>query len=494
MAVATEKIPQSSEMDNGFEVTWQGPDDPSNPRNWTTGKKWQNVLLISVQATLSPMASTMLAVTGTAIAHDFHLTDTYTPSLPTALFVLGFGLGPLFLAPLSELYGRRIIYVSCFVAFTITNILCAVAPDMAALAVFRLLSGMAGSAGPSIGGGTIGDMFPPETRGRAQSVYSFGPTGGSALGGIIGAFILAGTGKWRWVPWIMAIASGVTSVVSFLFLNESFAPLILRKKAAKQRSSSGNNDYRSAFDSTLGHRQLLSRSLTRAARMLVMAPACTAMSIYMALIYGILYLHMVTLPLLYGSEPLYGLPSYRWPASLTGLSYLGVGFGSFAGVFVCAVGLNRTYDLMKARASHQEGSMENRGPEYRMPLMQIGACIVPAGLLVFTFTAREDVHWIVPLIGAAIFSMGMLMTYICVTTYLVDSFDHYSASALAAMTLTRSVLGFVFSLIGFKLYESLGYQWGTLLLAMLCVVMMPLPTIFYFQGPRLRNMGHGSKL
>ncbi|QKX55383.1 uncharacterized protein TRUGW13939_02475 [Talaromyces rugulosus] len=489
MVPSTVLVSHKSEAETTYEVSWDGPDDVANPLNWSSARKWQNVVLVSIQATLSPMASVMLAVTSTAVTADFHQTDLYTPSLPTALFVLGFGLGPLFLAPLSELYGRRIIYLSCFTAFTVSNILCAVAPNMAALVVFRLVCGMAGSAGPSIGGGTIRDMFTPETRGRAQSVYSFGPTGGSALGGIIGSFILAGTGNWRWVLWVMAIASGITSVVSFFFLYETYPPYLLRKKARHLRASTGNDAHHSSYDSPLGHRQLLARTLTRAMHMLITAPACTAMSVYMALIYGILYLHMVTLPLLYSSKPVYGLPSYEWPAALTGLSYLGVGVGSFGGVLVCALCLNRTYMMMKERAVRKGLPTETKYPQFRIPLMQVGACIVPLGLFIFAFTARTYVHWIAPLIGAAVFSAGMLITYVCVTTYLVDSFDQYAASALAAMTLVRSIMGCIFSLIGFRLYESLGYRWGTLMLALLCVLAMPLPALFYFIGPRFLRLG-----
>ncbi len=207
-------------------------------------------------------------------------------------------------------------------------------------------------------------------------------------------------------------------------------------------------------------------------------------------IYGILYLHMVTLPLLFSSEPLYGLPSYRWPADLTGLSYLGVGLGSVAGAFLAATFLNRSFVSMKERAARRNGNVpDERTPEYRMPFMQIGACIVPAGLLIFALTAREDVHWIAPLIGAAVFSTGMLMTYICVTTYMVDSFETYAASALAAVTVSRSVLGCIFAFIGNGLYKRLGYEWGTLLLTFMCLVITPLPAVFYYWGPKLRKMG-----
>lgn len=206
--------------------------------------------------------------------------------MPTALFVLGFGLGPLFLAPLSELYGRRIIYLSCFAMFTIFNVCCAVAPNIAALCVFRLLCGMAGSAGPSIGGGTIGDMFDPETRGRAQSFYSFGPTGGSAIGGVVGGFILRGLGSWRWLCWIMAIAAAVVCVLSAAFLRETYPPFLLRRKAQKMRQASGNPLYHSEYDldapGRAGYVKILT-TITRAARMLFTSPVCAAMSTYMAL-------------------------------------------------------------------------------------------------------------------------------------------------------------------------------------------------------------------
>lgn len=232
------------------------------------------------------MASVVLAVASQSISDDFGLTDSYTPSLPTALFVLGFGLGPLFLAPLSEIYGRRIIYLSCFLLFTILNICCAVAPNIAALCVFRLFSGMTGSAGPSIGGGTIGDMFNPETRGRAQSFYSFGPTGGSAIGGVIAGFILRGLGSWRWLCWIMAISAGVVFVLSVFFLQETFPPFLLRKQAEKARKSSGDPRFVSSsdLDSAMGTGHLMiMRTITRAARMLFTSPICAAMSTYMAL-------------------------------------------------------------------------------------------------------------------------------------------------------------------------------------------------------------------
>lgn len=85
--------------------------------------------------------------------------------------------------------------------------------------------------------------------------------------------------------------------------------------------------------------------------------------------------------------------------------------------------------------------------------------IVPCGLIIFAWTAENHLHWILPLLGAAIFAVGMLMAFVCIQTYLVDVYGEYSASALAAMITTRSVGSCIFSIVGFQLYASLGYGW-----------------------------------
>lgn len=104
---------------------------------------------------LSPMAATILAVGSLKIARDFHLTSIYTPNLPVAMYVLGLGLGPLCWGPLSEIHGRRVVYLVSFSLFTILNVGCALAPGIVALSVLRFLSRTCGSAGPTLGGASI---------------------------------------------------------------------------------------------------------------------------------------------------------------------------------------------------------------------------------------------------------------------------------------------------------------------------------------------------
>ena len=224
--------------------------------------------------------------------------------------------------------------------------------------------------------------------------------------------------------------------------------------------------------------------------------------------YAVLYLHLETLSLLFSPEPVYDLFSYRWTSGTIGLSYLGVGLGSLLGTIICAKYLNRNYVYMTMWMARRTG-MDTPQPEARLPFMQIGMIVGPLGLVVFAWTAQRQTHWAVPLVGAATYAVGMLMVYICIQTYLVDAFEQFAASALAGTVLLRSILGCIFSIIGFKLYKSLGYAWyvkiqycvprvvlsiliianrGTMLLAFLLIALAPTPLVLYLFGPRLRRV------
>ena len=84
--------------------------------------------------------------------------------------------------------------------------------------------------------------------------------------------------------------------------------------------------------------------------------------------------------------------------------------------------------------------------------------VVPFGLIMFAWTAGR-VHWAGYMVGAFIFGIGMLMSYIYIQSYLVDCFGEYSTSALAAVILARFPITFLFCLFGFELYKNLGYDW-----------------------------------
>ena len=226
------------------------------------------------------MASTILATCETQIADDFGVTNTYVASLPVALFVFGIGFGPIFFGPFSEIWGKRFMYVYGYWAFTVFNLACSWAPNMAALAILRLLSGVAGSAGTSLGGSSLGDMFAPQDRGLAQAVHTLVSNIGPLFGAILGGVVLNGTGDWRWLPRVMSGFSLCSAIISTFQIHETYAPAILQRKAKKICKETGNDGYYSRPPVIL--KQRLYEASIRPIQFLFNVPISAVMTTYSA--------------------------------------------------------------------------------------------------------------------------------------------------------------------------------------------------------------------
>lgn len=108
-------------------------------------------------------------------------------------------------------------------------------------------------------------------------------------------------------------------------------------------------------------------------------------------------------------------------------------------------------------------------------------------VFLYGWTADKHVFWIAPIIGTGLVGLGLLATFMPIQTYLVDAFTIYAASALAANTVLRSLVGALLPLAGQKMYATLGLGWGNTLLAFIAVAMCPIPVIFYKYGERIRK-------
>ena len=139
------------------------------------------------------------------VASEFGEHNKLLDALVVSIYVIGLAVGPLVQAPMSEVYGRWIVYATCNVLYVVFTIACAVSTNMSMLIVFRFFAGCLGSAPVTIGGGTIADLFPPHQRGVALSIYTLGPVAGPAIGPIAGGFLSENEG-WKWIFWVLAIA------------------------------------------------------------------------------------------------------------------------------------------------------------------------------------------------------------------------------------------------------------------------------------------------
>lgn len=161
-------------------VTFSEEDD-DNPKRWSRKKKLTNVFIIAFMAILSPLASSMYSPGIAQIAEEFDVSMDAVIATTTG-YVIFMGIGPLILAPLSETFGRRKIYISCFAVFTLLQIPTALAPNIATLIALRTVAGFFGAVGVANGGGTISDMYGPTERASIFGWYLLGPLLGPTIG------------------------------------------------------------------------------------------------------------------------------------------------------------------------------------------------------------------------------------------------------------------------------------------------------------------------
>lgn len=138
------------------------------------------------------------------VLDEFNSDNAQLGSFVVSVYVLGYAFGPLIIAPLSELYGRLVIYHSCNLLFVVFTIACAVSSSLDVLIAFRFLAGTFGSAPLTIGGGTIADIIVQEKRGGYMAIWALGPLMGPVIGPVAGGYVSESLG-WRWVFWIIAI-------------------------------------------------------------------------------------------------------------------------------------------------------------------------------------------------------------------------------------------------------------------------------------------------
>jgi MFS family permease len=361
--------------------------------------------------------------------------------------------------------------------------------------VFRFLAGIGGSGCLTLGAGVIADLFIVEERGLATSVWSLGPLFGPVLGPICGGFIAQQIG-WRWVFWILLIMSGVVTV-GIEFLNkETYGQVIIRWKTARLSKELHRDDLRSCYDpekSSLEPWRVLQRGLIRPMKMLFRSPIVFLLCLYMSFVYGLLYLLFTTITLVFESD-------YGFSPQLSGLAYLGIGVGFFAGVAAIAFTSDRTVVKL---AKRNQGKFE---PEMRMPAMIFYACFIPISFFWYGWTvdkvsrffsfpilisqsadSKQHTHWIVPIIGMMPFSFGMMGIFMPIQTYLIDCYPVYAASAVAVLTATRSLVGAILPLAGPSLYGSLGLGWGNSLLGFIGLACVPIPIFFVKFGKTIRE-------
>ncbi|KAK3196540.1 Efflux pump fub11 [Lecanicillium sp. MT-2017a] len=449
------------------------PEDSYNPVTFSKGRKWL-ITLIQAAATLAvSFASSAYSGGVIEILMDFHVSREVV-ILGVSMFVLGFAIGPLIWAPLSELYGRQGLFFVTYMALTAFNAGAAGAPSMAALIILRFFAGAFGSSPLTNAGGVIADMFSAQERGIATGIFAMAPFLGPALGPIAGGFLGEAEG-WRWVEGMISIFCGVVWILSTLTYPETYAPVLLRRRAAELSKRTGKI-YISKLDAgqpvrTIGAQFKI--SLSRPWILLFKEPIVLLTSIYMAIVYGTLYMCFAAFPIVFQE-------GRGWSPGIGGLAFIGIAVGMAVATTGCIID-NKRYARVAAASP---GGMAP--PEARLPPGIVGSILLPIGLFWFAWTTQTSIHWIVPIIGSGFFGCGIVLVFLSLMNYLIDSYVIFAASVLAANSVLRSLFGAAFPLFTTYMYNDLGNQWASSIPAFLAVACLPFPFLFWKYGDRIR--------
>lgn len=376
------------------------------------------------------------------------------------------------------MYGRQVVLIITYGIFTAFNAAAAGSQNIQTLIIMRFLAGAFGSSPLTNAGGVIADTFPAAQRGLALSVFASAPFMGPTLGPIVGGFVSESAG-WRWMEGVMAIFTGVLWIISTFTIPETYAPVILAKRAAALSKQTGHV-YKSRIEISQGKTTLAQKfkvALSRPWVLLLLEPIVLLLSIYIAIVYGTLYL-------MFGAYPIVFQEQRGWSQGVGGLAFIGVAVG-----MIIAVVYNFFDNQRYQRVNDKHVADGERGapPEARLPPAMLGSVFIPLGLFIFAWTNSASIHWIVCIIFTAPFGFGMVLTFLAIFGYLIDSYTIYAASVMAANSVLRSLFGAVFPLFTEYMYADLGIHWASTIPAFLALACVPFPFLFYRYGPAIRR-------
>lgn len=457
-----------------YVVEFDGPDDPLHAHNWPLKKKMPVAITLGYVTLVAAFGSSIFSTATATVASQFNISRE-VGILGVSLYVLGFATGPMLWAPYSELYGRKTPLLISSFGFSIFNIAVAVAKDAQTIFICRFFGGFFGACPLTCVGAVFADMFSNRQRGLAITVFSMTVFSGPLLAPFIGGFIVQSSLGWRFTEYITAIMGFLGLGLSLLFLEETYPPVILVNKAADLRRRTRNwGIHAKQEEIEVDLRELLEKNLSRPLRMLFTEPIVLLISIYMAFIYGLLYLFLTFYPIVFQGN-------YGFNAGVGGLPFFGMILGEIlAGVFMLFLqpGFNR-----KLAANNNMPI-----PEWRLPPVILGGVLFGAGLLWFGWSGYSgDVHWIVPTLSGLLTGFGIMSIFLNCLNYLIDAYLMFAASAVAANTFLRSLAGAGFPLFATQMINGMGVQYAGTLLGCVAFVCVPMPVYFYLRGAKIRE-------
>ena len=291
----------------------------------------------------------------------------------------------------------------------------------------------------------------------------------------MGGFITKSYLGWRWTAYITLIMDAFFGFIGLLYVSESYPATILGERAYRLRHETGNWALHTKVEENkIDFHDIVVKFFLRPFKMLVLEPILMLVTLYMGLVYGILYLFFEAYPIAFSEQRGYNI-------GVGALPFLSITVGVLAGAAFIAY-------ITKTRFARKLAKHGKVVPEERLIPMFVGGILLPIGLFWFAWTSSPNISPWPQIIAGAPIGAGVLMIFIQGLNYIIDVYLMYANSAIAANTLIRSFAGAGFPLFATGMYHNLGVDWATSLLGFLTIAMIPVPVLFFMFGKKIRGL------
>lgn len=508
-----------STSDEPIIVGWEGPDDPLNPRNWSTAWKTVVFWIIFINTFACDWGSSADSQAGTTIAKAFHVSEE-AEALSATMYTFGIAIGSLVAGPLSETFGRNPVYCvsRCFHLAWLVGV--SLSPNFGSQCVFRLFAGLAASQFLGVHGATIADIYGPVDRALLWPLQALSSFAGTALSPLVGAWVskqpteqrAAGRASgaladirtcqqiiqrgldWRWAEWIAAFVSAATLLPLLFFLPETFAPTLLSWRAKHLRDLTGCPRFTAELDGRGSLQTRLETAMLRALHMVTREPVVVLMGSWLVLEYITVFMFLQGYTYIFGH-------TYGFSRGLIGTSFVAIFIGAL--LWTCSVPwYYRAYKRKVAtlheaitgraatKAEMQAANSPGKDlpePEYRLWAAIFAAPAFPISLFWLGWTNYPSISPWSNLGACGLLGFSWAGVYVVVYQYILDTYGIYAGSALAIISNWRYLASGTINMISRPMYNGIGVHWVMTMVGIMALLQAPIPLLFYHYGAKLRR-------
>ena len=444
---------------------------PAHPRNWSLMKKWSVLSAYCMLQLFITMTSTAYVGVEFDISEEFNV-STQVVTLGQSLYIIGQAIGPLLLGPMSDLGGRKWVYVVSIFIFALFSIACALAHNMAQLAICQFVCGVIGSTAVTNVAGSVSDLFSPAHAGQAMALFVLSANYGPSIGSPVGELIVENVNMgWRWLFWLNVII-GMGFAVAMIFLPETLPSVVIAKYAK------GKNDPDAEMVREARAQLNVGRDIrfitTMAFKILLTEPIVIALGLSNGFAYGLLFLYLT------GVFPVFNV-NY-------GLSYLGADltYLNFAVSVTIMFILYPIQNWFYLRDIKKHGGKAR--PEARFITSLVTIWFFPISLLWAGFTSDgTNTSFWSPVIAGCFLGLADPLVWLSMLNYITDSYPSTSASAIAAFTLPSFAIAGALAHAGVALFANVSTTWSFAMLGFISFGLVAIVYGLYFFGHSLRK-------